>query len=162
MILDQYSTWCIHGLTLKNLSNHERHCWTNCAYFQDNKAWIISFAHWVIFHALLPSADFFKSDFSKNSFRNTIKVSNSLEIDQARHFVRPDLGPNCFQRLSEELSSADNFANSLDPNQAQQNIRADLDLNRLTLWWCSEKNYEFWKKSADDKKGWKSIQNAKS
>ena len=31
---------------------------------------------------------------------NTIKVSNSLDPDQARHFVRPDLGSNCFQRLS--------------------------------------------------------------
>ena len=31
---------------------------------------------------------------------NTIRVSNSLDPDQARHFVRPDLGPNCLQRLS--------------------------------------------------------------
>ena len=27
-------------------------------------------------------------------------MSNSLDPDQARHFVRPDLGPNCLQRLS--------------------------------------------------------------
>ena len=27
-------------------------------------------------------------------------MSNSLDLDQARHFVRPDLGPNCLQRLS--------------------------------------------------------------
>ena len=26
-------------------------------------------------------------------------MSNSLDPDQARHFVRPDLGPNCLQRL---------------------------------------------------------------
>ena len=38
--------------------------------------------------------------FSKKSFRNTIRVSNSLDPDQARHFVGPDLGPNCLQRLS--------------------------------------------------------------
>ena len=38
--------------------------------------------------------------FSKNSFRNTIRVPNSLDPDQARHFVRPGLGPNCLQRLS--------------------------------------------------------------
>ena len=44
----------------------------------------------------LLSADFFsKSTFSKNSVRNTIRVSNSLDRDQARHFVMPDLGPNC-------------------------------------------------------------------
>ena len=33
-------------------------------------------------------------------FFNTIRVSNSLDPDQARHFVGPDLGPNCLQRLS--------------------------------------------------------------
>ena len=41
---------------------------------------------------------FSKSTFSKNSFRNTIRVSNSLDLDQAQHFVKPDLGPNCLQR----------------------------------------------------------------
>ena len=41
---------------------------------------------------LLPSADFFQSlTFSKNSFRNTIRVSNSLDPDQDRHSVSPDL-----------------------------------------------------------------------
>ena len=49
----------------------------------------------------LLSDDFFsKSTFLENSFRNTIRVSNSLDPDQARHFVGPDLGPNCLQRLS--------------------------------------------------------------
>ena len=42
---------------------------------------------------------FSKSTFSKNSFRNTIRVPNSLDQDQARHFVGPDLGPNYLQRL---------------------------------------------------------------
>ena len=41
-----------------------------------------------------------KSTFSKNSFRNTITVSNNLVPDQARHIVGPDLGQNCLQRLS--------------------------------------------------------------
>ena len=27
-------------------------------------------------------------------------MSNSLNLDQARHFVGPNLGPNCLQRLS--------------------------------------------------------------
>ena len=46
-------------------------------------------------HFLL-SADYFqKSTLMKNSFRNTIRVSSSLDPDQARHFVGPDLGPNC-------------------------------------------------------------------
>ena len=56
---------------------------------------------WVIFHAFLLSADFVsKSTFSKNSFRYTIRVSNSLDPDQAKHFVGPDLGPKCLQKLS--------------------------------------------------------------
>ena len=57
-------------------------------------------------HAFLSSADFFsKSTFWKNSFRNTIGVSNSLDPDQARHFVPPDLVPNCLQQLSADGSS---------------------------------------------------------
>ena len=35
--------------------------------------------------------------FSKNSFRNTIRVSNSLDPDQTRS-VGPDLGTNHLQR----------------------------------------------------------------
>ena len=58
---------------------------------------------WVILHAFMSSADFFsKSTFLKTSLRNTIRVSNSLDPDQARQNVRPDLGPNCLQRLSAE------------------------------------------------------------
>ena len=61
----------------------------------------IIFDYWVIFHAFLSSADFFsKWTFLINSFRNTIRVSNSLLPDQAQHYVGPDLGPNCLQRLS--------------------------------------------------------------
>ena len=53
------------------------------------------FACWVILHAILASADFFsKLKFLKNSFRGTIRVSNSLDQDQARQNVGPDLGPN--------------------------------------------------------------------
>ena len=54
----------------------------------------------IFFILLLSSADFFqKLTFSKKSFRNTIKVSNSLDPDQDRHFVGPDMGPNCLQRV---------------------------------------------------------------
>ena len=34
---------------------------------------------------------FFKFKVLKNSYRNMIRVSNSLEPDQAKHYVRPDL-----------------------------------------------------------------------
>ena len=53
------------------------------------------------FSCFLSSAFFLQNHFfSKNSLRNTIRVSNSLDPDQARHFVGPDLGQNCLQRLS--------------------------------------------------------------
>ena len=58
------------------------------------------FAFWEMFHDLLLYADFFlQSNFSKNYFRNIIRVSNSLDLDQTRQNVGPDLGPNCLQRL---------------------------------------------------------------
>ena len=46
-----------------------------------------------------------KSFFQKKSFRNIIRVSNSLGPGQARHFVGPDLGPNFLQRLSADDTS---------------------------------------------------------
>ena len=49
----------------------------------------------------LLSAYFFKIIF----FRNSIRVSNSLDPDQTRHFVGPDLGPNCLQMLSADDTS---------------------------------------------------------
>ena len=60
-----------------------------------------------IFHSFHPLLKIFSesSFFFKYSFRNTIRVSNSLDPDQARHFVWPDLGPNCLQRLSAENTS---------------------------------------------------------
>ena len=46
-----------------------------------------------------------KLTFSKNSFRNAIRVSNSLDPDQARHFVWPDLDSSCLQRLQADATS---------------------------------------------------------
>ena len=71
---------------------------------------------------LLSSADFFSrfSFFFKKIFRNHIRVSNSLDSDQDRPSVGPDLGPNCLQRLSahyksplalKELTNEDIFVN---------------------------------------------------
>ena len=55
------------------------------------------------------------------------------------------------------MSSSDNLCkvwNSLDPDQARQNVESDLDRNCLTLWWYCRIFFIswFWKKSADDKK----------
>ena len=51
---------------------------------------------------LLSPADifFFKIEFIKASFRNTIRLSNGLCPDQDQHSVGTDLGTNCLQRLS--------------------------------------------------------------
>ena len=60
-----------------------------------------------ILHAFLSSVDLFsKINFlKKKSFRNTIRVLNSLDPDQARHFVGSDLVPNCLQRISADDKS---------------------------------------------------------
>ena len=46
-----------------------------------------------------------KSTFLKYYFRNTIRVSNSLDQDQARHVVRPDLCPSGLQKSSADDTS---------------------------------------------------------
>ena len=55
---------------------------------------------------------FSKSIFSKNSFWNIIRVSNSLDPDQALHFVGPDLGPNCLQSISADNTSRQDLRKS--------------------------------------------------
>ena len=40
---------------------------------------------------------------------NMIKVSSGLDPDQGRHFVGPDPGPYCLQRLSAEDNSMSRF-----------------------------------------------------
>ena len=64
-------------------------------------AFLQLFACWVILHVWLTSADIFSTKLSvfKNSFWSTIRVSNSLDPDQDRHSVGPDLDPNCLQGL---------------------------------------------------------------
>ena len=61
----------------------------------------INSACWVIFHLRI----FFKITFKINSYENTIRVSTRLDTDQDRHFVGPDLRPNCLQRLSADDKS---------------------------------------------------------
>ena len=42
---------------------------------------------------------------SKYLFQNTVRVSNSLDHDQARPFAGSDLGPNCLQSLVADTTS---------------------------------------------------------
>ena len=55
----------------------------------------------------MSSAEISKLTFSKNYFRNTIRVTKSLDPDQDRHFVGPDLGPSCLQRLYQQTTEVD-------------------------------------------------------
>ena len=50
----------------------------------------------------------------KKSFRNTIRVSNSLDPDQTWRFVGPDVGPNFLQRLSADDKSRHKRVKSWD------------------------------------------------
>ena len=58
--------------------------------------------------------------YKKKSFRNTIRVSNSLESDLS--LVGPDLAPNCLPRLSID-----------DPNRQRVNIATRPDKIILAL-----------------------------
>ena len=80
------------------------------------------------FACFLSSADFVcwffsKSTFSKNSFRNIIRTSNSLDPDQAWQFVRPELGPNCFKGY-------------------QQTTLADIELFKAPQKFCSSQHLQ--------------------
>ena len=62
----------------------------------------------LIFHMFfLFFAIFFSKSTFLNYFRNATKVPflNSLDPDQARHSVGPDLGANCLQKLSADDTS---------------------------------------------------------
>ena len=58
------------------------------------------------FLCFLLSADFF---FQNHLFQKILSgiqyLSNSLDPVQAQHFVGPELGPNCLQRLSADATS---------------------------------------------------------
>ena len=71
---------------------------------------LIGHLRYMLFCHTHTSADSFQNQlFSKNSFRNMIRVSNILDPDQARHFVGPDLGPNCLQRFSADDTGTGQF-----------------------------------------------------
>ena len=70
--------------------------------------------------------------FKKNSFRNTIRVSNSLDPDQDGHFVFHAFlsSADFFSKLSFSKNSFRNtirVSNSLDPDQAGRFVGPDLE-----------------------------------
>ena len=64
-----------------------------------------------------------KWTFSKASFRNTIRVSNSPFSDQGRRSVGTDLGTNCLQRLSTD-SKGRRWQEKNEENLEIMNIKA--------------------------------------
>ena len=52
------------------------------------------------FHSFLSSSDFFQNQHFEKNLSGITPMSNSLDPDQVRYFVGPDLGPNCLQKLS--------------------------------------------------------------
>ena len=64
-------------------------------YFDQNIAFIIPSHIIIVPYFTLWMLDFF----------HTIRVSNSLDPDQIRHFVWADLGPNCLPGLSPDIKS---------------------------------------------------------
>ena len=56
-----------------------------------------------------------KSTFLDYFFRNNIRVSSSLDPDQAQRFVTLDQGPNCLQRLLALIQQTKPVGKELDP-----------------------------------------------
>ena len=61
-------------------------------------------------------------NFTKNSFSNTIRVSNSLDQVQALHFVGPALGPNCLKRLSAD-------------DNCRQRVKVEVTIGKVSYHW---------------------------
>ena len=80
--------------------------WYNNRWAQNKDTWPTNSCFMVLSLCPLWNYHFFKNIFFwKISFRNMIRVSNRLDPDEARHFVGPDLGQNCLQRLSADDTS---------------------------------------------------------
>ena len=60
---------------------------------------------------------FFKINFFKTFFQKYHQIVKHLDPEQAGHVVRPDLGPNCLQRLS-----ADDTGSRVKENKGNTDI----------------------------------------
>ena len=69
---------------------------------------------------LLSPKRFSKVTFSKKSFRNTVRVSNSLETDQDQPCVGPDLDPNWLQRFYQRTPKVFASEERVNPSQCHQ------------------------------------------
>ena len=60
----------------------------------------VIFAYCVILHAFSCLLVIYQINNCENYLRKTVRMSNSLNLEQNQHFVWPDLGQHCLQRLS--------------------------------------------------------------
>ena len=87
-------------------------------------------------HAFLLFAVFFsKSAFLKNFFRNSIRVSNILDPDQARHFLWPDLDPNSLQRVSADDRSRQGVKKHQERKNFENASSKERDKHALSTLW---------------------------
>ena len=92
---------------------------------------------WCFFCRLLI---FFKINLLEKFFQDNIRVSNRFDLDQVRHLVGPDLGPNCLQKLSADdtrrQSSFFSVGPDLGPNCLQK-LSADDTKRELMLYFIA-------------------------
>ena len=69
------------------------------------KVIITLYMHTTQLNCFLVAWDFLNQFFHDKSFRNSIRMAYSLNPDQVRQYVGPDLGSNCLQRLSADYKS---------------------------------------------------------
>ena len=74
---------------------------------------------------------FSKSTFLKNYTWNTIRVSNSLDPDQAKRNVGPDLGPKCLHRLSADNTSRQRVNLLLTNTLCVQTVKTQVRMCRI-------------------------------
>ena len=106
----------------------------------------VNFLHDVlILHAFCCLLIIFLKSYFLNSFRNIIRVSNSLEPAPGQHYVQPDLGPNCcnvYYHDNQHTVDSEIFANSIKRHISDlKNSRPWQDLpisikDRLILPFC--------------------------
>ena len=91
---------CLHS----KIIDQDLHCLsdkadftTNCSTLNESSIFFLFFFYFYYFLLLLLSANysFSKLTFSKISFKNTVRLSNSLDPDQDQRKGGPNLGPSC-------------------------------------------------------------------
>ena len=80
---------------------------------------------------------FSKSTLLKISFRNTIRVSKSLDPDLARHFVGPDLDPNCLQNYPQTTLVSKQFNMNAQLPSGDKHLNFGLSLSGPQIRVCN-------------------------